>query len=126
MKKHITIFGLLIILLFFAISGCLYKTNVPKIEFIQENGWLIVSYVEKSNLTWNNINISISSGNYSDIGFHYSSEISSLIGYGNGSSCPLNWGFIAIDNGIFFKIVNSKVTLKWIPENVIIGKWNFK
>lgn len=125
MKKEFLSLLIILIILIVGLSGCIDTSETPNIEFIQEEGWLIVSYVEKLNLTWDNINISISSGNYSDIGFHYSSMISSLIDYGNGSSCPSSWGFIAADNGIFLQRINAKVTLRWIPTNAILGEWNF-
>jgi hypothetical protein len=110
-------------LLIVGLSGCTDTIETPKIEFIQENGWLIISSVEKSNLTWDNINITLSSGKYSDIGFHSSSEISSLKPYGNGTSCPSDWGVIAEDNGIFFQLIDGNVILYWIPTNVSLGKW---
>ena len=125
MKKHLIVIGVILILLVVGLSGCTDTLETPKIEFTQENGWLIVSSVEKSNLTWNNINISLSSGEYPEIGFHSSSFISSLKPYGNGISCPNDWGVITQDNGIFFTLVNAIVTLYWIPTNVSLGKWNF-
>jgi hypothetical protein len=125
MKKYLTISGILFILLISELSGCIDILETPKIEFIQEEEWLVVSYIDKSNLTWNNINITISSNKYSDIGFHYSPEISSLKPYGNGKSCPNNWGVIVEDNGIFFQITDAIVTLYWIPTNISLGNWNF-
>ena len=125
MNKHLIVIGIVLVLLMVGFSGCQDILETPKIKFIQEDGWLRVSLVEKSNLTWDNINISISSGKYSDIGFHYSSYISSLTPYGNGTSCPSAWGIIAEDNGIYFQLINGIVTLYWIPTNVPLGKWNF-
>jgi len=125
MNKHLIVYGIIIILLVVGFSGCIDTLETPKIEFIQENGWLRVSLVKNSNLSWNDINISLSSGNYSDIGFHYSPEISSLKPYGNGNSCPSDWGSIVEDNGIFFQLIDAIVTLYWIPTDVSLGKWDF-
>jgi hypothetical protein len=134
MKKHLIVIGTAVLLLIVGLSGCTDTQETPKIEFIQENGWLTVSLVEKSNLTWNDINISLSSGKinislssgkYSYIGFHSSIEISSIKPYGNGTSCPYDWGVITQDNGIYLQHVNAIVTLYWIPTNVSLGKWNF-
>ena len=125
MKKHLIASGIVFAILMVGLNGCQEIRETPKIKFIQEEGWLIVNYVEKSNLTWDNINITLSSGNYSDIGFHYSPEISSLKSYGNGTSCPSDWGVIAEDNGIFFQLIDGIVTLYWIPTNIPLGKWNF-
>jgi len=123
--KTLTIFGLVFILLIVGLCGCQERGETPKITFIQEEGWLIVDFVEKTNLKWNNINITISSGNYSDIGFHSRPEISALIFYGNGTSCPSDWGVIAEENGIFFQHIDGIVTLYWIPTNVTLGEWDF-
>ena len=125
MKKHLIATGTAVLLLVVGYSGCTDTLETPKIEFIQENGWLIVSLVEKSNLTWNDINISLSSGKYSDIGFHSSIIMSFLKPYGNGTSCPNNWGVIKQDNGIYLHLVDAIVTLYWMPTNVSLGKWNF-
>ena len=125
LKKHLIVSGIVIFLLMVGFSGCTDTLETPKIEFIQENGWLIVDFVEKTNLTWDNINITISSGNYSNIGFHSRPEISSLIFYGNGTSCPSDWGVIAEDNGVFFQLIDGIVTLYWIPTNITLGEWNF-
>ncbi|MFE3845393.1 hypothetical protein ACFL1L_00845 [Thermoplasmatota archaeon] len=125
MRKYLIVSGIVFVLLIVNLSGCNDILETPKIEFIQEDGWLIVSFVEKSIVSWDNINITISSGKYSDIGFHYSPEISSLIPYGNGNSCPSDWGVIAEDNGIFFQLIDAIVTLYWIPTNVSLGEWNF-
>lgn len=125
MNKHLIVSGIVIIFLVVGLSGCTDTLETPKIEFIQENGWLIVSLVEKSNLTWNDINISLSSGKYSDVGFHSSIEISSLKPYGSGTSCPNDWGVVTQDNGIYFQLVNAIVTLYWMPTNISLGKWNF-
>ena len=76
-------------------------------------------------LTWDNINITLSAGNYSDIGFHSRPEISALIDYGNGTSCPSDWGVIEEDNGIFLQPIDGVVTLYWIPTNETIGEWDF-
>ncbi|MFE3846052.1 hypothetical protein ACFL1L_04245 [Thermoplasmatota archaeon] len=125
MKKLLSISGIVFVLLMVGFSGCQDIRETPKIDFIQEEGWLIVSFVEKSNLSWNNMNISLSSGEYSDIGFHPSPEISYLNTYGNGASCPTDWGVIAEDNGIFFQLIDAIVTLYWIPTNVSLGEWDF-
>ena len=125
MKKHLVVIGLVFVLLTVGFSGCYDNLVTPKIEFIQEGGWLIVSFVEKSNLSWDNMNISLSSGEYSDIGFHPSPEISYLNTYGNGVSCPTDWGVIAEDNGIFFQLIDAIVMLYWIPTNVSLGEWDF-
>lgn len=125
MKKQLIVIGFVIILLVVGFSGCQEIIETPKIKFIQEDGWLIVNSVDKSNLTWDNINITLSSGKYSDIGFHSRPEISSLIFYGNGTSCPSDWGIIAEDNGIFFQLIDGIVTFYWIPTNVSLGKWDF-
>lgn len=124
MEKRLVI-GLIFLLLTVGFTGCQEIGETPIIDFIQDEGWLIVNYVEMSNLSWDNINITLSSGPYSDIGFHYSPEISSLIPYGNGTSCPSDWGVIAEDNGIFFQLIDGNVILYWIPTNVSLGKWNF-
>ena len=125
MNKHLIVIGIVLVLLMVGFSGCQDIRETPKIDFFQEEGWLIVSYVEKSNLTWDNINITLSEDKYSDVGFHYSPEISSLIPYGNDSSCPSDWGIIAEDNGIFFQLIDGKVTLYWIPTNVPLGRLDF-
>jgi len=125
LKNNLIVSGIVFVLLIVGLCGCNDIPETPEIEFIQEEGWLIVSFVEKANLTWDNINITLSSGKYSDIGFHYSPEISSLKSYGNGNSCPSNWGVIAVDNGIFFQLIDAIVTLYWIPTNVSLGNWNF-
>ena len=125
MNKYLIIIGITLVLLIVSFSGCNDILETPKIKFIQEDGWLIVSFVEKSNLTWDNINITLSSDKYSGIGFHSSSVISALKPYDNGSSCPSDWGFIEIDNGIMFTNVDAIVTLYWIPTNTSIGEWDF-
>jgi hypothetical protein len=123
--KTIPVFGLVFLLLIVGLCGCQEKGETSKITFIQEEGWLIVDFVEKSSLSWDNINITISSGNYSDIGFHSRPEISALISYGNGTSCPSDWGLIVEENGIFFQLIDGIVTLYWIPTNVTLGEWDF-
>ena len=125
MRKIIAI-DIILVFLVVGFSGCQDIKETPKIRFNQEYGWLIVSFVEKSNLIWTNINISLSSGKYSDIGFHSIPEISSLIPYGNGTSCPSDWGVITKDNGIFFQRIDAIITLFWIPTNVPLGKWTFR
>ena len=125
MKINITVVGLVFLLLIVGLCGCQERGETSKITFIQEEEWLIVDFVEKTNLTWDNINITISSGNYSDIGFHSRPEISALIFYGNGTSCPIDWGVIAEDNGIFFQLIYGFVTLFLILTNVTLGEWNF-
>jgi hypothetical protein len=125
MKKQKIMIGIVVILLAVGLSGCQEIRETPQINFIQNDGWLVVDFVEKSNLTWDNINITLSSGKYSDIGFHSSPEISSLKFYGNGTSCSSDWGIIKEDNGIFFQLIDGTVTLYWIPTNVSLGKWNF-
>ena len=125
MKKNLTVIGLVFFLLIVGLCGCQERVETPEIKFIQEDGMLMVDFVEKTNLTWDNINITISSGNYSDIGFHSRPEISALIDYGNGTSCPSDWGVIEEDNGIFLQPIGGFVTLYWIPTNVTLGKWDF-
>jgi len=123
--KNLPVVGLVFLLLIVGLCGCQERGETINIEFIQEEGWLIVDFVEKTNLTWDNINITLSAGNYSDIGFHSRPEISALIDYGNGTSCPSDWGVIEEDNGIFLQPIGGFVTLYWIPTNVTLGKWDF-
>ena len=125
MKKNLTVIGLVFFLLIVGLCGCQERVETPEIKFIQEDGMLIVDFVEKTNLTWDNINITISSGNYSDIGFHSNPVTAYRKFYGNGTSCPSDWGVIAEDNGIFFQPIVGIVTLYWTPTNETLGKWNF-
>lgn len=123
--KNLPVVGLVFLLLIIGLCGCQERGKTPVIKFIQEEGWLIVDFVEKTNLTWDNINITLSSGNYSDIGFHSRSEISALIFYGNGNSCPRDWGVIKEENGIFFQSIDGFVNLYWMPTNESLGQWDF-
>ncbi len=125
MRKSLILVGLLFFSLVYVSCGCTDINKTPKIEFIEQEGWLRVSYIEKLNLTWDNINITLSSNKYSEIGFHSSSVISALKPYGNGSSCPNDWGVVEVDNGIMFTNVDAIVTLYWIPTNTSIGEWDF-
>lgn len=102
------------------------KDTTPVIEFSPVNGWLRVISIDQEGLQWSNINISLSSSNYSDIGFHHSNITSYLASYGNGSSCPTSWGIITSGNELYFYNVNAIVTLTWIPTDIILGRWDFR
>ena len=102
MRKNLILTVVLFSSFVFIFNGCIETDETPNIEFIKQDGWLRVSIVEKPNLIWSNINITLSSDKYFEIGFHSSSVISALKPYGNGSSCPNDWGTIEVDNGIMF------------------------
>jgi len=52
MKKNLTVIGLVFFLLIVGLCGCQERVETPEIKFIQEDGMLMVDFVEKTNLTW--------------------------------------------------------------------------
>lgn len=49
--KNLPIVGLVFLLLIVGLCGCQERGETPDIKFIQENGMLMVDFVEKSNLS---------------------------------------------------------------------------
>ena len=135
MHKHLIVLGIAVLLICVGLSGCTEenKNNItettPYIQFVKEWGSLRVVSTNSTGLNWSHINITISSGNYSVIHFSPAEYMSITLSYGNGTSCPANWGFISTiaNQSINFHIFDDDitVTLKWIPTDTIIGEWIF-
>ena len=96
---------------------------VIKTQYLIRMAYLGKGFIPKSPLSV--INITITVGNYSDIEFFPSPYSSYLYFYGNGTTCPNDWGLIEKDNVIFFHPADGLVTLYWIPTNEIIEHWDF-
>ncbi len=135
MNKYLIVSAIAVLLICVGLSGCTEenKNNItettPDIQLIKEVERLRVVSTNPTGLNWSNINITISSGNYSGIRFSPSMFMSITYSYGNGSSCPAQWGLIsALTNDcIYFPVVDEDiaVTLRWIPTDTVIGEWIF-
>lgn len=99
--------------------------TTPSIQFVQPyDGTLEVVSVDQTGLEWSNINITLSDGNYSAIAWGPAGDTSLRLPYGNGDSCPTNWGIIEEGNVINCRR-NAIITLTWLPTNTVIGSWDF-
>lgn len=127
MKKQLVIVGILSFLVSIGLSGCTNNILKPNIQFekVEEEGLRVISV--NGDVNWSNINITISSGYSSDIYLYPAPQMSYRYSYGNGSSCPDNWGIVKPENVIYFFLIKNNITvqLKWIPTNEKIGEWNF-
>jgi hypothetical protein len=126
MKKRLIIIGIIALLVMVGSSGCTEENLTPNIQFEKDGRWLRIISVDRE-LSWNDVNITISVGNYSDIQFSPSPVMSMTYSYENGKACPDNWQSITPGNAIHFLLFNNNITvqLKWISTNKIIGGWNF-
>lgn len=126
MKNQIIIIEITLIILIAGLIGCIKENNIPNIKFEKEGRWLKVISVDRK-VKWNDINITISSGNYSDIQLSLAPTIDMTYSYGNSLSCPDNWGNVTAGNAIHFLLFNEKINvkLKWNPTNKIIEEWIF-
>lgn len=125
MKKQLMIVGIIILLIVVGLIGCIKENILPDIKFEKEGRWLKVISIDRV-VNWSSINITISSGSYSDIQFSPAPHLSATYSYGNSVSCPDNWGNVTQGNAIHFLLFSDdiNVTLNWIPTNKIIGEWN--
>jgi hypothetical protein len=102
------------------------QTATPNIQFtIPYYRALEVISVDPVGIVWSNINITVLDGNYENIIWLASKMWHGARSYGNGSSCPTNWGMIEVGNYIRFPNNNATVIMTWIPTNTVIGIWNF-
>lgn len=127
--KYVLIFLVVGLMIFSCIViglSFLPQNLTPNIQIEKEGGWLRVISVDRE-VKWNDMNITISAGNYSYIQFCPAPLMSMTYSYENGKTCPDNWQSIKPGNGIHFLLFNEHITvqLKWIPTNNIIGEWNF-